>query len=280
MYMINTRGDCELRNLNLVNCNIENTISIVSKYSVAIESANSSFNLNYCGIGPIIEQQLLELENHFQDPIEINSSAQIRINNSCSCEKIIINGPENSKIYFIGDISKIKIIEIKSPCYIYSNFTQDFSTMNFPILSIQLSSYSTENKIYINGNFLQSNLILHSYCNIYISGTIGLLSVDLMLPQIPILLSLNTEIKSINLYSYVNITGEEQIINKLKDPMQTPGVGHDKINVDMLSFKASTVNGEATLTIKIPDSGSYTVSAYLSLDNSNKLIASKNITII
>lgn len=259
---------------------IKNKLSITTKYTVAVDSLNSSFKLNFNGIGPIIDQKLIELNNEFLDPIEINTSAQIRVHSNCSCEKIIINSPNNPKIYFIGDISKIKTIEINSPCSLFAPYSQIFSTPNCPEIKLNLTSPRNTDKISLNGNLSQSNLNIGSYCNIYLNGILNLVTSISMLNPIPLILSLNSNIKNIDLQSNLLITATKALFDKLKDPIQTPGIGHDKLILNKTSYNTSIINGQGILNIKIDTPGVYSITAALHLDEDDIIIGSKDITII
>ena len=268
-----------MRNLILNNCTIEKPLSIASNRSISIESVNSNFNLNYFGNGPILQQKIIELNKNYTGDILITTSAVIRIADNCECNKIILNAPEDSSIYFIGDISKIKVLEIKNYCNITSNFTENFSNLNYPQINIIIEELKELKNISFTGSFAQSNLSISSYTSIEINGTFNCITIPANVIPIPMTLTSNTKIKNINLKSNALITSSNELFTKLKDPLITPGNGHDKLVLVKSSYITQFTNGEGLVKFKIGEVDTYRITVSLLLNNEDIIIDSKNIII-
>lgn len=268
-----------MRNLILNNCTIEKPLSITTDRSVSVESVNSDFDLIYFGNGPIMQQKIIELNKNYTRDILITTSAVIRIIDDCECNKIILNPPEDSSIYFIGDISKIKIIEIRNYCNIISNFTENFSNLNCPQVNIVIKELKELKNISFTGSFAQSNLSISSYTNMEINGTFNCITIPANVIPIPITLTSNTKIKSINLNSNALITSSNELFAELKDPSVTPGIGHDKLISIKSSYITQFTNGEGLIKFKIGEIGNYKITVSLLLNNEDIIIDCKNIII-
>lgn len=268
-----------MRNLILNNCTIEKPLSITTDRSVSVESINSDFDLIYFGNGPIMQQKIIELNENYTRDILITTSAVIRIMDYCECNKIILNPPENSSIYFIGDISKIKIIEVRNYCNIISNFTENFSNLNCPQVNIVIEELNQLKNISFTGSFTQSNLSISSYTNMEINGTFNCITIPANVISIPITLTSNTKIKSINLNSNALITSTNELFVKLKDPLITPGNGHDKLILIKSSYITQFTNGEGLIKFKVGEVGVYKITVSLLLNNEDIIIGSKDIII-
>lgn len=268
-----------MRNLILNNCTIEKPLSITTDRSVSIESINSDFNLIYFGNGSIMQQRIIELNKNYTRDILISTSAVIRIMDYCECNKIILNPPEDSSIYFVGDISKIKIIEVKNYCNIISNFTENFSNLNYPQINIIIEELNELKNISFTGSFAQSNLSISSYTNIELNGTFNCITIPANVIPIPITLTSNTKIKSIDLNSNALITSSNELFTKLKDPFITPGNGHDKLALIKSSYITGFTNGEGLIKFKTGEVGTYKITVSLLLNNEDIIIDSKNIII-
>ena len=269
-----------MRDIILNDCNIKNTLFINSNLTVAIDNNNSNFKLNYFGNAPILQQQLIELNDRFINPIEITSSAMIRLQDDCLCEKIIINSSDVSSVYFIGDITKIKILEIKSPCYIYTNTTPINSQMLNPTVNIDIHNNFVNSFVSLYGNLCKSNIVLYSYTTLWLDGKFHILTILCNPTPIPVNLSLNTFIKNIYIETLTLITASKDIFDKLKNPNLTPGIGHDKLVLNKQSYKATFTNGIGNIITRISEPGEYSICVSLNLDNKDILIDSKDITII
>lgn len=268
-----------MRNLVLNNCTITKPLSITTDRSISIESTNSNFNLNYFGNGPILQQMTIELNKNYTGDILITTSAVIRIIDNCECNKIILNPPEDSNIYFIGDISKIKTIEVKNYCNITSNFTENFSNLNCPQINIAIEELKELKNISFTGSFTQSNLSISSYTDIKINGTFNCITIPANVIPIPMTLTSNTKIKNINLNSSVLITSSNELFARLKDPSVTPGIGHNKLILIKSSYITEFINGEGLIKFKIGEIGNYKITVSLLLNNEDIIIDSKNIII-
>lgn len=268
-----------MRNLILNNCTIEKPLSITTDRSVSIESINSDFNLSYFGNGPILQQKIIELNKNYTGDILITTSAVIRIIDNCECNKIILNPPEDSNIYFIGDISKIKTIEVKNYCNITSNFTKNFSNLNCPQINIMIEVLNQLKNISFTGSFAQSNLSIYSYTDIKINGIFNCITIPANVIPIPMTLTSNTKIKNINLKSNALITSSNDLFKKLKDPSETGGEGHAKLILAKSSYITEFTNGEGFVKFKIGEDGTYKITVSLLLNNEDIIIDSKNIII-
>ncbi|MEG0308911.1 MAG: hypothetical protein RR636_13270 [Clostridium sp.] len=258
-----------MSNISLTNCNIKNGFSITTDSSLTLSSNNSIFNLKYTTNDQIIQQKLIELKGEYLNPIKITSSAIIKIDDNCSCEKITIDSIEKPSIYFIGDISRVKTLEILCSC----NITCPYSISSFngyqfsPTIDINLnntSNDSAENLVSLNGNLSISSLNVNSYTNLRLDGNFYKLTIKSQLRNIDLRLCGDAKISNIDINSNTLITAQEYVFNRLKI---TPGSGHDRLILYKTSYILNFINGKATLAIQISEIGPYSIMSDLYLDN-------------
>jgi len=268
----------KLRKAILNNSIIKNNFDVKTNATLSVISSNSSFNLSYDNNGPIIQQKLIELNGEYLTPIKINSSAIIKINDDCRCEKIIIDSIENPSIYFIGDISRVKILEIKCPCNITSPFTREFKGYEFsPIIDLNFNNNIPGSLVSFTGNMSASTINVNSFTKLRLKGKFNNLTIKPELENIELRLCGDTKITSINISSNTLVTCEKEVFDKLKDPDQTPGRGHNMLIVDKTSYILNFINGKAFLSIIISEPGDYSITSSLYLNNDNILIGENDI---
>jgi len=246
--------------------------------TLSVINNNSNFNLTYSSNGPIIQQKLIELNGEYLAPIEIKSSAIIKINDDCICEKIIIDSIENPSIYFIGDISRVRILEIKCSCNITSPSTSEFKGFAFsPIIDININNSIQRSLISFTGNMSTSTINVNSFTKLMLNGKFNYLNIIPELENIELRLCGDTKINSIDIRSNTLVTSKKESFDKLKDPEQTPGKGHDMLLVDKTSYILNFINGKCVLSINISEPGDYSITSSLYLDNDDILIGENDV---
>lgn len=225
-----------------------------------------------------MNQRIMSLTGNIAGIITITSSCIVHILDDCICEQLVIDTSPRASIYFIGDITKISSITIKSGCFLYSSKSIYGFIGNSPLIVLDVPS-GPDNHVYIGGNYSSSEIKVIQRSNITLNGHFRLLSSEPGSRLSEVTIFNGSIIESINIKSMILLNCPLYLLMKLKNPNTTPGAGHDNLIQGHEVKEVIFENGVGEFLYKINEPGIYVLTVYLQKDNDCIPIGNKTITV-
>ncbi|WP_027623868.1 hypothetical protein [Clostridium lundense] len=225
-------------------------------------------NIDVCLSGDNLQKSYVKLSGNF-------NNSNINLNTSCTLEAdtnfkinlpIVLNTTSSDTVVLMGNFTQTNGIVLNKTSNIFAS-----DALPPKNLILKISPIDSSSTIYLNGNFLNTTIVVDKPTNIKCNGLIGELVIQQPANNTLIQLESDTSIGKLKANSKVYLEGESSSINKTIKNAE--GISNIKIRgiYEYVKFE----NGLGTLKTRISNEGMYYLTGAINNGSKDILIGEK-----